>query len=111
MSDRTWYIKEMSRKLIEADAELHRTGYLDVEKLYQSLSFIRGESDLRSQALQDAIPHECLGSDIRHQVQLESELGPAPLRYRSNCDDNTASTASIGNIMPPFTFDYTCNVI
>jgi hypothetical protein len=106
--DRTWYIKEMSRKLIEADAELHRTGFLDIEKLHRSLSFIHGESEcaLPGRGLQDSIPHEtAFDLDPRHSVQLESELSPTSIHSRSNCDDNDVPTAMMGNIMLRFSFD------
>jgi hypothetical protein len=104
----------MSRKLVEADEELHRTGYLDVEKLHRSLLVIRGESDtaLRSRGLQAAIPQKYFslqdavsqeGPDLRHPVQLGSDLSPPPLLYRFHCDRIAASTGSMGNVLLHFT--------
>jgi hypothetical protein len=99
MDDRTWYINETSRILKEADAELHRTGFLDIEKLYRSLTYVRGESEsaLQCRNSTNAILHEC-SFVSEHPVQLDNDLSSDSLG-RSNCDGNAVSSnACIGTI-------------
>ena len=83
------YIREASKKLVESNEELIRSGYLDIEDLYKNLTQLQLEKDralagLRALALEDS----------QNFGQITSECSRHTSNLHLNCNERPGSVLS-----------------